>query len=97
MSRTDMAETGSATANHRAQSSGGSMACSAIRFWGEDIGELCPPTFAARAMPNYTPPGGSLISSTTATAGGGLTIRQGANADLGGSVRRIGYESSSYN
>ena len=46
----DMADTGRATANQLAQSNGGSMACSAIRFCGEEIGELWPPMLAANAM-----------------------------------------------
>lgn len=51
MSTTEMPETGSATANQLAQSSCGSISCSAMRFCGEEMGELCPPILAARAMP----------------------------------------------
>ena len=39
-----------ATANHEAQSIWGSMACMAMRFCGEEMGEDWPPMFAARAM-----------------------------------------------
>jgi hypothetical protein len=46
----EIAETGSETANQLAQSSDGSIAWSAIRFCGEEIGELWPPIFAARAI-----------------------------------------------
>ena len=52
MSTIESAETGSETANHEPQSSGGSIAASAIRFCGDEIGELCPPMFAASAMPS---------------------------------------------
>ena len=44
------ADTGIATANHSSQSTGGSMYESVIRFCGDEIGELCPPILAARAM-----------------------------------------------
>jgi hypothetical protein len=50
MSNIEMAETGKATTNHLAQSSGGSIAWRAMRFCGEDMGELWPPILAARAM-----------------------------------------------
>ena len=54
MTRIEMAETGSATANQLPQSRGGSIACSAMRFCGEDMGELCPPIFAASAIASCT-------------------------------------------
>lgn len=46
----ETAETGRATANHDAQSSAGSIFWSAIRFCGDEMGELCPPIFAANAI-----------------------------------------------
>ena len=46
----DTADTGSETANHRAQSNFGSMSCKAIKFCGEDMGELWPPMLAASAI-----------------------------------------------
>ena len=52
MSTIESADTGSATANHEPQSSGGSIAASAIRFCGDEMGELCPPMLAASAMPS---------------------------------------------
>lgn len=45
-----MPETGSAIMNQRPQSSGGSIACSAIRFWGDEIGDDWPPMLAASAI-----------------------------------------------
>ena len=50
MSTIEMAETGSATMNHVDQSMGGSIAPIAMRFWGDEMGELWPPMFAARAI-----------------------------------------------
>lgn len=46
----ETAETGNATANHEAQSISGSIAASAIRFCGDEMGELCPPMLAAKAI-----------------------------------------------
>ena len=46
----DTAETGSATANQRPQSICGFISWRAIKFWGEEIGDDCPPIFAARAI-----------------------------------------------
>lgn len=47
----ETAETGRATANHDAQLTLGSdISASAIRFCGDDMGELCPPMLAAKAM-----------------------------------------------
>lgn len=48
----EMADTGIDTANQLAQSSGGSIAARAMRFCGDEIGDDCPPIFAASAMPN---------------------------------------------
>lgn len=50
----EIADTGSATANHFPQSSWGSISWRAIRFWGEEMGELWPPMFAANAIPSYS-------------------------------------------
>jgi hypothetical protein len=50
MSSIEMKETGSATMNHCPQDMGGSISLRAMRFCGDDIGELCPPMFAASAM-----------------------------------------------
>lgn len=50
MSTMEIMDTGSATANQLAQSSLGSIAARAIRFCGDDIGELWPPMLAAKAM-----------------------------------------------
>lgn len=85
MRKMDIAETGSATANHFPQSRGGSMCCRAIRFWGDDIGELWPPTFAARAMANYMH-----IQFGSSSRSSEPTMRQGANVDFGGRVLKIG-------
>ena len=46
----ETADTGKATANHLSQSMGGSISLRAIKFCGEEIGELWPPIFAARAI-----------------------------------------------
>lgn len=46
----EIADTGRETANHPSQSTGGSISASAIKFCGEEIGELWPPIFAARAI-----------------------------------------------
>jgi len=46
----EIPETGRATANHCAQPKGWSMASIAIRFCGDEIGELCPPILAANAI-----------------------------------------------
>jgi len=46
----ETAETGKATANHEAQSIAGSIAAGAMRFCGDEMGELCPPILAAKAM-----------------------------------------------
>lgn len=43
-------ETGRATANHCNQLIGGFICPKAITFCGEEIGELCPPMFAANAI-----------------------------------------------
>ena len=40
MRKMDKAETGRETANHLNQLKGGSIASRAIRFWGEEMGEL---------------------------------------------------------
>lgn len=42
--------TGSETANHCNQSNLGSIFWMAMRFWGEDMGEACPPMLAAKAI-----------------------------------------------
>ena len=42
--------TGREMANHCSQSRAGSMAWRAMRFWGEEMGEACPPMLEARAM-----------------------------------------------
>ena len=55
MSTIESAETGSETANQEPQSSAGSIAPIAIRFCGDEMGEDCPPMFAARAMPSCAP------------------------------------------
>ena len=46
----ETADTGKATANHPSQSIGGSISARAIKFCGEEMGELWPPIFAARAI-----------------------------------------------
>lgn len=85
--RIEMPETGRATANHCAQSSGGSIACKAIRFCGDEMGELCPPIFAARAIASCSP---KVKSPLDICGVGALTIRHGPKADFGGRVRRMG-------
>jgi len=45
-----MKETGSATANHCPQDTGGSMYFMVMRFCGEEMGELWPPMLAANAI-----------------------------------------------
>ena len=85
--------TGRATPNHCAQLTAGSMAPIAIRFCGDEMGEHCPPILAASAIAschrnrNWMSFRGKneLIHSKP-------TIRHGAKADFGGSVRNIGYE-----
>lgn len=75
MQRMEMIETGSATANQRAQSNLGSIASRAIKFCGEEIGELWPPMFAASAMASWgTNPGSG---SVTKQAGRGTHDRTG--------------------
>jgi hypothetical protein len=83
----ETADTGSATMNQDAQSSGGTMACSAMIFWGEEIGELCPPIFAASAIASYAHRVSAVLSMSIIL----LTMRHGPNDDFGGRVRRIGY------
>lgn len=46
----ETAETGNDTTNHWPQSKGSSISSRAIRFWGDEIGELWPPIFAAKAI-----------------------------------------------
>jgi len=91
MSTIEMAETGIATANQEAQSRGGSMACRAMRFCGEDMGEDWPPMFAARAMASCKIESVFRRKEGEERERGKLTMRQGPKGDLGGRVRRMGY------
>lgn len=59
-----------------------------IKFCGDEIGELCPPMFAARAMASYM-----RVFRVDSNPKKQLTIRQGAKDEPWGSVRRIGYNS----
>jgi hypothetical protein len=52
MRRIEMKETGSATMNH-CHDTGGCIYFRAMRFCGEEIGELCPLMLAANAMASY--------------------------------------------
>ena len=53
MRKIEIPDTGRATINHCIQLTWGSMACSAIKFCGDEIGELCPPILAASAIASY--------------------------------------------
>src|SRR6266702_1568514 len=95
MSTIEMPETGSATKNQRPQSSGGSIACSAIRFWGDEIGDDCPPMLAASAIASCAARGGSRLEQELNDNRVGkevLTTRQGPKDAFGGRVRKIGYD-----
>lgn len=62
MSTMDITDTGIETANHLPQSRGGSISPMAIKFWGEEIGDVWPPILAASAIASY-----SNISNTRGT------------------------------
>jgi len=51
ISKMEMMQTGSATKNHTPQEGSGCMFCSAMRFWGEAMGDAAPPMLEERAMP----------------------------------------------
>lgn len=51
ISRIEIMQTGRAMKNQTPQPGSGSMTWSAIRFWGDAIGEAAPPMLAARAIP----------------------------------------------
>lgn len=68
------------------------MAASAIRFCGDEIGELCPPILAASAIASYYSKKRVTLKRKKKLIYGELTIRQGPKVDLGGNVRKIGYE-----
>lgn len=51
INRMEMMHTGSATKNQTPQDGSGCMFCSAIRFWGEAMGDAAPPMLEERAMP----------------------------------------------
>ena len=53
MARTDRDDTGMEMANHWSQDKGGDMSPRAMRFWGDEMGDACPPMLAARAMAIY--------------------------------------------
>jgi hypothetical protein len=53
MRRRERKDTGRLTANQDAQSKRGFMASRAMRFWGEEMGELCPPMLAASAIASW--------------------------------------------
>jgi hypothetical protein len=97
MSTVDIPETGRATKNQRPQSSGGSIACKAIKFWGDEIGDDCPPMLAASAIASWYAweirNGNQTICGKGARGKGrALTTRQGPKDALGGRVRKIGYD-----
>jgi hypothetical protein len=50
MARIDRVATGRLMANHWSHDSGGFMDPRAMRFWGDEIGEACPPILDARAI-----------------------------------------------
>lgn len=87
-----MPETGSAIMNQRPQSSGGSIACSAIRFWGDEIGDDWPPMLAASAIASCVARGGGSRLERQKAGKEVLTTRQGPKDALGGRVRKIGYD-----
>jgi hypothetical protein len=90
MNMMETAETGIATKNQRPQSSGGCIACKAIKFWGDEIGDACPPMLAARAIASCKTGGIGLGNQTIERGDGGLTTRQGPKGAFGGRVRKIG-------
>ena len=93
----EMKETGRATPNHDPHPIGDSISPIAIRFWGEEIGELWPPILAARAMASWLSDMWSASTTNMQSKQYKLTMRHGAKADLGGSVRKIGWISVSEN
>lgn len=88
-----MLETGIATKNQRPQSSGGCIACKAIKFCGDEIGDDCPPMLAASAIASWGHERSGLGNKQST---GTLTTRQGPKDAFGGSVRKIGYDKRVY-
>ena len=86
----EIPDTGRATANQLNQSRGSSIACNAIIFCGDEIGELCPPILAAKAMPNCMR-GQPAHRINKRDSKQPLTIKHGAKVVFGGNVLKIGY------
>ena len=53
MATTETVATGREMANHCSHDKGGSMAARPMRFWGDEMGEACPPMLDARAIAIY--------------------------------------------
>ena len=88
----EIPDTGRATKNHCAQLTWGSMAASAIRFCGDEIGELCPPILAASAIASCYRSKKRMTWKVRNLTRGELTIKQGPKVDFGGNVRKMGYK-----